>query len=319
MRLADERSIRNEFFEAAIDPATGGLVSIRDHRSRTNRLSQQLVYNPGSLMRGRQVTVTSAGPALGEIVTEGALLDDDGRELATFRQRFRAWLGRPILEMRVEIVPHHQPVGYPWHAYYGCRFAWRDERAALLRGVNGTSYVTTHTRPETPDYLEIRAGRESTAIFPCGLPFHQRHGGRMLDVILMPEGEEVRSFDVGIGLNREYPVQTALGLATPVPTVRTTKGPPHVGASGWLFHLDAPNLLFTSLRPVPDAGIALVARMLECSGHYGQAEFRCVRDPRHARLVDALGTTLMELSPQGDAIPFDFGQHDLLHLQVEFE
>src|SRR5262249_51743464 len=48
MRLADERSVRNEFFEAHIDPATGGLVSIRDHRSRTNRLSQQLVYNPGS-------------------------------------------------------------------------------------------------------------------------------------------------------------------------------------------------------------------------------------------------------------------------------
>jgi hypothetical protein len=318
IRLADERSVRNEFFEATIDPATGGLVSIRDHRSRTNRLSQQLVYNPGSRMRGRHVTVTSTGPALGEIVTDGALLDDDGRELATFRQRLRAWLGRPILEMRIEIVPHHQPVGYPWHAYYGCRFAWRDERATLLRGVNGTSYATSHTRPETPDYLEIRAGRESTAIFPCGLPFHQRHGGRMLDVILIPEGETACTFDLGIGLNREYPIQTALGLTTPVPIVRTAKGPPHVGASGWLFHLDAPNLLLTSLRPLPDAGDALVARMLECSGHFGQAEFRCVRDPRRAVLVDALGTTLMELSPQGDAIPFDFGQNDLLHLRVEF-
>jgi hypothetical protein len=318
MRLADERGVRNEFFEAAIDPATGGLVSIRDHRSRTNRLSQQLVYNPGSLMRGRKVTVNSAGPALGEILTEGALLDDDGRELATFRQRVRAWLGRPILEMRIEIIPNHQPVGYPWHAYYGCRFAWRDERAALLRGVNGTSYVTSHTRPQTPDYLEVRAGRESTAIFPCGLPFHQRHGGRMLDVILIPEGETAQTFDLGIGLNREYPMQTALGLATPVPVVRTSKGPPHVGASGWLFHLDSPNLLLTSLRPGPDDEDTLVARMLECTGHYGQAEFRCARDPRRATLVDAVGTTLIELSPQGDAIPFDFGQNDLLHLRVEF-
>jgi hypothetical protein len=318
MRLADERSVRNEFFEAHIDPATGGLVSIRDHRTRTNRLSQQLVYNPGSLMRGRNVTVTSTGPALGEIITEGALLDDDGRELATFRQRFRAWLGRPILEMRVEIAPHHQPVGYPWHAYYGCRFAWRDERAALLRGVNGTAYVTSQTRPESPDYLEIRTGRESTAIFPCGLPFHQRHGGRMLDVILMPEGESARAFDLGIGLNREYPMQTALGLSTPVPIVRTAKGPPHIGASGWLFHLDAPNLLLTGLRPAPDVPGALVARMLECSGHYGQAEFRCVRDPRRAVLTDAAGTTLMELTPQGDAISFDAGPNDLIHLRVEF-
>ena len=116
----------------------------------------------------------------------------------------------------------------------------------------------------------------------------------MLDVVLMPEGETVRTFDIGIGLNRDYPMQTALGLATPVPIVRTAKGPPHVGASGWLFHLDAPNLLLTSIRPA-DGDDALVARMLECSGHYGQAEFRCVRAPNRAMLVDALGTMLMEL------------------------
>ena len=76
--------------------------------------------------------------------------------LATFRQRFRAWLGRPVLEMRIELYPQHPPQGYPWHAYYGARFAWRDERATLLRGVNGTPSVTSHSRPESPDYLEIR-------------------------------------------------------------------------------------------------------------------------------------------------------------------
>src|SRR5262249_10602003 len=93
MRLADARSGRDEFFEAHVDPATGGLVSIRDHRTRTNRLSQQLVYNPGSTMRGKVITVNSVGPALGEITSEGVIVDDQGEELATFRQRFRAWLG----------------------------------------------------------------------------------------------------------------------------------------------------------------------------------------------------------------------------------
>ncbi len=94
-----------------------------------------------------------------------------------------------MLELRIEIYPQQPPQGYPWHAYYGARFAWRDERAALLRGVNGTGFLTSHTRPETPDYLELRSGRQSTVLFPGGLPFHQRHGGRMLDVILVPEGE----------------------------------------------------------------------------------------------------------------------------------
>ncbi|HMF15409.1 MAG TPA: hypothetical protein VKE94_24005, partial [Gemmataceae bacterium] len=319
MRLADERSVRNEFFEATIDPATGGLVSIRDHRSRTNRLSQQLVYNPGSTMQARKVTVTSVGAALGELVSEGVLLDEQGAELASFRQRFRAWLGRPILEMRVEITPRHEPSGYPWHSYYGCRFAWRDERAPLLRGVNGTGYVTSHTRPVTPDFLEIRQGRDTTAIFPGGLPFHQRHGSRMVDVILVPDGETARSFDLGIGLNRDYPMQTALGLTTPVPVVRTSKGPPHVGASGWLFHLDAPNLLLTNLRPAGDAAESIVARFLECSGHGGQAELRCVRDPRRAVLVDARGTILMEAATRDDAVTFDVGQNDLVHLRVDFD
>ncbi len=318
MTLAGERSLRNEFFEAHVDPATGGLVSIRDHRSRTNRLSQQLVYNPGSTMKGRSLTVTSSGPALGEIITEGVLVDEHGQELAEFRQRFRAWLGRPILEIRIDLTPIHQPVGYPWHAYYGCRFAWRNERAPLLRGVNGTAYITSHTRPETLDYLEIRDGRDSTAIFPGGLPFHQRHGGRMVDVILLPEGETARSFDLGIGLNREYPMQTALGLTTPVAIVRTSKGPPHVGSSGWLFHLDAPNLLLSALRPTPDHADALVARLQECSGHSIHAEFRCVRNPVRAMLLDARGTPLMESSTQGDAVAFELGANDWAQLRVDF-
>lgn len=318
MRLADGRTVRNEFFEAEVDPATGGLRALRDHRARINRIAQQLVYNPGHTTQVRSITVTSAGPALGEIVSEGALLDDQGQELATFRQRFRAWLGRPVLDLRIEITPRHAPAGYPWHAYYGSRFAWRDERASLLRGVNGTAYVTSHTRPETPDYLEVRLGAQNVVILPGGLPFHQRHGSRMLDVILIPEGETTTVFDLAVGLDREYPMQTALGMVTPTPVVRTAKGPPHVGASGWLFHLDAPNLLLTSLRPAPDGADSVVARLLECSSHTGHAELRCARDPRRAVLLDARGGLLGEAQTQGDAVMLDVSQGDLVHLRVEF-
>ncbi|HEX5269178.1 MAG TPA: hypothetical protein VFW33_01760, partial [Gemmataceae bacterium] len=279
MKLADDGAVRNEFFEAEIDPQTGGLRGIRDHRTRVNRLGQVLVWNPGSSARCKGVKVTSAGPALGEVVTEGVLLDDQDRELAAFRQRFRAWLGRPILDLRVEVAPLHPPEGYPWHAYYGARFAWGDERAAVLRGVNGTAYVTSHTRPESPDYLELRLGKQATTIFPAGLPFHQRHGGRMADVILLPEGESARTFDLAIGLDREYPTQTALGLVTPVPLVPAPKGPPHVGATGWLFHLDMPNVALLGMRPAPEGADAVIARLLEIGACGAHAEFRCARDP----------------------------------------
>jgi hypothetical protein len=115
MRLADQNIVRNEYFEAEVDPATGGLRGIRDHRTRVNRIAQQLVFQPGSTMRAKEVRVTSRGPALGEIVSEGSLLDEHGKTLATFRQRFRAWLGRPLLEMRVEVFPAQAPQGYAWH------------------------------------------------------------------------------------------------------------------------------------------------------------------------------------------------------------
>jgi hypothetical protein len=330
IRLADERHVRNEFFEAEIDPGTGGLRGIRDPRSGVNRLAERLVFNPGSAMRASKVETTSVGPALGEIVTEGALLGEQEQVLARFRQRFRAWLGRPVLELRIEIYPEQPPAGYPWHAYYGARFAWRDERAMLLRGVNGTGYITTHVRPQTPDYLELRLARQSTVLFPGGLPFHQRHEGRMLDVILVPEGETTHTFELGIALDREHPMQTALGMITPVPLVPTSKGPPHVGAKGWLFHLDAPNLLLTGLRPgrmeaLPEgaevpAGVAdaITARLLECGAFHSHAELRCVRDPKRVALLDARGNFLMEGAMTGDAALFDVAPGDFTQVQVEF-
>jgi hypothetical protein len=316
--LADKNGVRNEFFEADVDPATGGLKAIRDLRTRINRLGQQLVFNPGSTMKLTEMQVTSTGPALGEIVTSGVLVGEQEQVLAKFRQRLRAWLGRPVLDMRFEIFPEAPPTGYPWHNYYGARFAWGSERAALLRGVNGIGYITTHTRPETPDYLEIRQGPQKTTLFVGGLPFHQRHSTRMLDVILLPEGETAGAFDISIGLDREHPTQTALGMVTPVPVVATAKGPPHVGAAGWLFHLDASNLLLLGMRPAADGADGMQLRLQEGSVHSGSAEFRCVRNPTRAVFEDLRGSPLTEASVSNDAAVFEVAACDLVHLRIDF-
>lgn len=320
LRLAEPNVVRNEFFEAEIDPATGGLRAFRDLRTRIPRIGQQLVYNPGSRMEARDIKVTINGPALGEVVSEGVILDEQNEVLATFRQRFRAWMSRPMLDLRVEIEPRHAPTGYPWHAYYGARFAWRDERSAVMRGVNGTSNMTHHTRPVSPDFLEVRLGRSNTLIFPGGLPFHQRHGARMLDVILIPEHESARSFDLGLALDRENHMQTALGFVSPAVVVPTAKGPPHVGPSGWLFHADSPNLLMLGMRPVAGEGSArsVRAHFLETTGYGGSAELRCVRDPASAATLDGEGTPAISLPITGDAVRIDFSANDLVHVQVDF-
>ncbi|MGE3809792.1 MAG: hypothetical protein AB7K24_34440, partial [Gemmataceae bacterium] len=320
MKLADNRHVRNEFFEAEIDPNTGGLRGIWDHRTRVNRLGQQIVYNPGSIMKAESIKATICGAALGEVVSEGTIRDESDQEkvLARFRQRFRAWLGRPVLDLRVEIMPEKAPIGYPWHAYYGPRFAWRDERTLVLRGINGTGYITSQSRPQSTDFLEWRLGRQNSVLFTAGLPFLQRHGTRMLDLIMVVEGETCQTFDFALGIDREYPMLTAQGLITPVAMIEVDKGPPHVGTSGWLFHLDATNLLLTSLRPDPAGEDAIVARLLEGALHGTQAELRCVRNPKRAMLTDALGQQQSELHVYNDAVVFDIVPNDLAHLRVEF-
>src|SRR6202011_6041957 len=134
---------------AEVEPVPGSPKAIRDHKTRVNRLGQRLIFNPGSRMVAREIKVTSTGPALAEIVSEGELLGEQNQVLATFRQRLRLWLGRPSLGIRIKLPPGQPPAGYPWHAYFGTRFAWRDERAILMRGSGATSYVTTHNRPQT--------------------------------------------------------------------------------------------------------------------------------------------------------------------------
>lgn len=316
MKMADERTIRNEFFEAEVDEKTGGLRGMRDQKMRLGRMAQQLVYNPGSTMQATSIQVTSTGPALGEIVSEGNILDEQGQPLARFRQRFRAWLGRPVLDIRVEIEPVGPVEGYAWHAYYASRFAWRDEIVPLLRGYQGQPTLTTGTRPESPDFVELRVGRPNTVIFPAGLPFHQRHGGRMLDVLLMVEGETARTFDLTVGIDREQPMQTALGVVSPVAVVPLTQGPPRVGPSGWLFHLDAPNVVLSTLRPA--AGDAVLATLLETASHYGAVTLRCVRDPVKATVQDLAGTDLYDATLEGDAVHLDITSCDLLRVLVQF-
>jgi hypothetical protein len=321
IRTADGTTVRNEFFEAEIDPATGALRAFRDARLRVNRLGMQLVFNPGSKTRCRSVRVTSAGAALGEVVAEGDILDEHDGLLATFRHRLRAWVGRPALEVLIELDPKHAPTGYPWHAYYGARFGWRDDRAALFRGVNGANAHTGYTRPVSPDYLETRLLAERTFVFTGGLPFIQRHGTRMADVVLIPEGEQGRRFELLLAMDREYPMQTAAGWVAPTPVVTTEKGPPPVGPSGWLGHLDLPSLLLTGLRPTePGEGMvrAVAARFVECSGYGGTADLRFARDPARALFIDGEGNQLHEVALSDGAVPLEFSAGETFRVKVEW-
>jgi hypothetical protein len=100
LKTAEGNIVRNEFFEAEIDAATGGLRAFRDLRTRINRLGMLPIFQPGSKPVAKSIKITNAGTALGEITAEGELRDLQDEVLATFQHRIRAWMGRPALEAR---------------------------------------------------------------------------------------------------------------------------------------------------------------------------------------------------------------------------
>jgi hypothetical protein len=312
---AERNLVRNEFLEAEVDPKTGGLRALRDTRTKVNRIGQMLVFNPGSTMRADGVQITASGPALAEIVSAGVLLDTQGKVLTQFRQRYRAWAGRPVLEVRVEFTPTHAPQGYAWHAYYGARFAWADERAAVLTGIAGLGVVNRHSRPGSGDFIDIRLGKSSVTVFPGGLPFAQKPNARMLDLVLRPAGEQATAFEWCVGIDRELALATALGVVSPVVVVPTEQGPPASGPTGWLFHLDMPSLVATNLRPAP-TGVDV--QLIESSGYGVAATLQAWKTPTRARLLDPHGEPMQELAIEGDGVLLDVPAGEMVRGRIEF-
>jgi hypothetical protein len=74
----------------------------------------------------------------------------------------------------------------------------------------------------------------------------------------------------------------------------------------------------TSLRAPDDGANAVVARLLESTGHGGPAGFRCVRNPARAFVQDLRGNPLLDATVEGDLVQLDVSGNDLVQLRVEF-
>jgi alpha-mannosidase len=328
--LAEDGVLRNEFFEAIINPTTGSLAAIHEYKSRGNRLSQQLALRmpggkqkPGdsyrdpdeaavySVMAADSVETTIATTALGEIVTRGRLLDTSGKKLAGFQQTYRLWRGSRVLHLHVELDPVEEPRADPWNSYYCCRLAWANELVELFRTVNETRQPVGEKRFESPHYVELADEKASTTLLCGGLTFHRRHEERMLDTLLLSRGERQRSFHLGIGVDLQHPMHEALGLLTP-PAVVHDVPQPASGSSGWLLHLSARNVIATSLWPLEEEGrvAGFRVRLLETAGRPANLAISAFRSIKSASTVDFLGQTLAELTIDDGKIKLDMAAHE---------
>lgn len=354
--LAEAGRLQNEFFDVAISERTGGLQHIKKHGRHPKRLSQQLAYRFlreltfkrrnsedeveevstwYSEMVCRSSEVTCQGPGMGEIVTTGDIVNPQtGEVLSTFQQTFRVWRGRPYLEIDVELEPTKKPDGDPWSNYYGARFAWNDSTASISQSIYGAAQPIAMQRIESPDFIEIASTEERTTILPFGLPFHRKTGPRMIDSILICEGEQRRKFRLAVAFDHNYPIQAALDHLSPVTPIATQAGSPRSGDTGWFYKLDSRCVQVTRVmgllgepldpnevgEPVPlPEGTGFALRLQETEGRYQNVFVEFFRTPTSGRVRDFRGRTISDLPPVRDGVQVDLSPFGIVDVEVRFD
>ncbi len=333
--VAEENTLRNEFFQAIIDPHTGAIRAVSDYRGRHPRLAQQIALRMPqaaeqdpesdahySIMSADEIRVTSSGPVLGEIVSSGKITDRQGQQIAGFKQTARAWRGCRVLELEIELDVDRQSDPNPWNSYYACRFAWSDETSRLFRGVNLTTQPTELTRLESPHFIDIRSDPLRTTILCGGLPYHRRIGLRKLDTLLIVQGETARSFRLGIGIDLPNAMTAAMSFLAPKTICFPTASPP--AKHGWLFHLDHRNVIATRWEPiwsedrvqgsgfrVQDIELGDQNNSLAATGHRPEVG----RLSGHDRVQDS-GFRVQNSTPSSDLQPPAFGLKPVVGFRV---
>jgi alpha-mannosidase len=132
-------------------------------------------------------------------------------------------------------------------------------------------------------------------------------------------GETARRFRLGVGLDLSYPAPAALDFLAPR-TMALEKAIPPSARSGWLFHLDARNVIVTHWEPVVAEGrvVGFRARLLETEGRRVTAALRCFRPVGSAERIDFGHQPPSELSVADDQIKMDLGPYQFTQIEARW-
>ncbi|MEI7923998.1 MAG: hypothetical protein WCJ40_18965 [Planctomycetota bacterium] len=330
----ETNQIIHPHFVVSIDMKTGGFKGLKRPGEPQARMGQQLALIGASgaddstcMIQEGTPDVAYAGPSKLELRTRGRVVDpaDESRTLARFEQVYEAWLGRPTLDLRIELSEidqaffsaTHANQAAPWGRGLVSRWAWRDTNARLRRLAHLQAHPTTADKPTTSEALEIGQGTNRVTIIPHGLPYHRRNGQRMLDSLLIAGQENHRSFQFSLVTDLEFPHQAVIDALTPVISVPVKTGPPPLGHQGWFFHLDHRNVAMTKLefQPSPQ-GDSLLFHIQETAGRAARVRLRLMIAPTFARQVDDRGLTILDLTVSDDAVDIDLTPFEIARVQV---
>ena len=335
--MAEELQLRTNHFQVDFSEVTGGISRVMTYRRSPNRISQQVALRfpheqvvsyeseDGretettfyTAMRMREWRVVSEGPLLGEIETQGDLLDESSNEVvATYQQRTRVIRGRNVIQIELLVSPARLPEGDPWTNYLACRFAWQHLDVALSASMQQGAHAAGAHRIEAPQYLEIAEEAFRTTILTPGLCFHRMTGDRMLDTLLIAEGETERTFRFSVAVDHQYPMQAHLEEFSPPVVVPTETSPGDGAAQGWFVSVSAANVQLLRILPTDDPQ-KFVFRLLETEGRARVFGLHCFRPPKHARQIDFNGKQIVELRID-DAVNIEIAPYELCDVEVQF-
>lgn len=339
--LAEPFILRNRHFEVEISERTGGVAAVRYHGQRGNRLSQQ-----GGFRYERELTlpadetgeVRKASYAIPELVSQritenGSVFAAieattefyspvDRSRVGRIRQTTRVDRHRARIEVQIEIQDCAIPVkGNPWLAGWCCRFAWDNESAAITRGVLGQAAGFRLERIESPDYVEVVDGDRRFVICADGRPWHRKSGNRMLDSLMMVEGEETTSFRFWIDFDQMYPLRTTEQMLTPVIETRTAGRTPAGVTTSWILGLSAGNVqlvqcCYTARRP--EASDELSFLLCETEGSDVECLVRTARKPSGAFAAGPDRATRISLQMRDDGIVVPMRAWQLKEILLEY-
>lgn len=308
--LAEDFTLRNRHFEVTLSDRTGGIAAVSYHKQRGNRLSQQVCFRyereltlpadaDGEVRKSAYATahvtghrIVHAGTVFAAIETTCELRSPvEGLVLARFRQITSVDRAQPRIHVRVVFDRIETRVkGNPWLTYFGCRFAWDNEAASVTRSVMGQAAGFRAERFESPDYVEVSDQDHRVVIATHGRPYHRRSGPRMLDSLLIVEGEPARDFEFTIDLDQPFPLRTAVDANTPVCVSETDAIVPAGMSTSWILGLSARNveLVRSTVRPATEDSAEEISLLLaETEGHSVKCLIRTARSPSSAFIVNA--------------------------------
>jgi alpha-mannosidase len=326
--LAESLKLRNRHFEVSLSARTGGIESVVFHGQRLNRLSQQPCFRyereqtlpedgSGEVRKSAYAIpelvadrVVECGSVFAAIETTSQLrAPTDGQPLTTVVQTISVDRLQPRLIITLRFQDIRQSVkGNPWLTYFGSRFAWDNESAAISRAVMDQAAGFRSERIESPDYVEISDADHRFVITTHGRPWHRRSGPRMLDSLLIVEGETETTFQFTIEFDQAFPLRTATDAMSPPVTCITTGHRPAAVSAGWLLGLTARNVQLVRSDWVPaspEHSEELSMILCETEGVDVDCLIRTARQPTTAFAINADRSEKysLEVSEQGVRVP----------------